>query len=127
MAKFNSGYLRTVDVQKTFFETTVTIKSKEEGSTIKKEEPGYLPGEFAPEKFTTTNNPVVNQGGGDAAGSTASNPLGSTASNPLGSTASNPATTEKSPTLVEDVPGAKGTTGSNTTSADQSKLLGGQK
>jgi hypothetical protein len=124
MAKFNSGYLRTVDVQKTFFETTVTIDA---AKTIKKEEPGYLPGEYAPGKFTTENQPVVNQGGGDAAGSTASNALGSTASNTLGSTASNPAATEKSPTLVEDVPGAKGTTGSNTTSAEQSKLVGGQK
>lgn len=120
MAKFNSGYLRTVDVQKTFFETTVTI---DKNKTIKKEYPGFLPGE-GPVK--TENQPVVNQGGGDAAGSTASN-AGSTASNTLGSTASNPATTEKSPTLVEEVPGSKGTTGSNTTSADQSKLLGGQK
>jgi len=124
MAKFNSGYLRTVDVQKTFFETTVTI-DKVKGT--KKEEPGYLPGEYAPDKFSTENVPVVNQGGDAATGSTASNPLGSTASNPLGSTASNPATTEKSPTLVEDVPGTKGTTGSNTTSTEQSKLLGGQK
>ena len=129
LAKFNSGYLRTVDVQKTFFETTVTT-SKEKGTT--KELPGYLPGE---KEFINQAPPppVVNQGGGDAAtGSTASNPLGSTASNPLGSTASNPlgstaSNPEKSPTLVEEIPGSKGTTGSNTTSTDQSKLVGGQK
>ena len=42
MAKFNSGYLRTVDTQKTFFETMMV--STTEG--LKTEPVGVLPGEF---------------------------------------------------------------------------------
>lgn len=42
MAKFNSGYLRTVDVQKTFFETTVKF---ENGKVASAEPVGILPGE----------------------------------------------------------------------------------
>jgi hypothetical protein len=42
MAKFNSGYLRTVDVQKTFFETTVQFK---DGKVVSAEPVGILPGE----------------------------------------------------------------------------------
>lgn len=49
MAKFNSGYLRTVDIQKTYFETTANIqigKDKVEREGVI-ELPGYLPGEFS--------------------------------------------------------------------------------
>jgi len=40
MAKFNSGYLRTVDVQKSYFETSVTIDST--GKEVKEEEAGSM-------------------------------------------------------------------------------------
>ena len=43
MAKFNSGYLRTVDVQKTFFETNATF-DKTADKVIFQETPGVLPG-----------------------------------------------------------------------------------
>jgi hypothetical protein len=70
MAKFNSGYLRTVDVQKTFFETNA--------STSGTEPPGVLPGEYLtpndskPAVVGSTGSGVVNQGG---------NPLSASASN----------------------------------------------
>ena len=131
MAKFNSGYLRTVDVQKTFFETTVTIKSKEEGSTITKEEPGYLPGEFAPEKFTTANNPVVNQGGdtgntGTTGTSGTSGDKGTSGDNGTsGNSGGDKGTSGDKGTIVPG--GDSGTKGTTGVSGDQSKLLCGQK
>ena len=72
MAKFNSGYLRTVDTQKTFFETMMV--STPEG--LKTEPVGVLPGEF---NLVKSNSDIaisgtivgsfstVNQGGGNAA------------------------------------------------------------
>ena len=130
MAKFNSGYLRTVDVQKTFFETTVTIKSKEEGSAITKEEPGYLPGEGA---VTTANNPVVNQGGGGDTGTsgttgTSGNQGGNgTQGGGNGTQGGGDGTQGTLPKTDVVVPGANGTQGTGGSSTEQSKLLGGQK
>lgn len=47
MAKFNSGYLRTVDIQKTYFETTASVKTDKNGKESEGplDRPGYLPGE----------------------------------------------------------------------------------
>ena len=57
MAKFNSGYLRTVDIQKTYFETTtqITKVSGEEKAGVA-EQAGFLP-ELVGEN---TNNNAVN-------------------------------------------------------------------
>jgi len=69
MAKFNSGYLRTVDVQKTFFETMLAITPN--GAI--NEPVGVLPGEYlykgeaAPAGATASGTGAVNQGGGNAA------------------------------------------------------------
>jgi hypothetical protein len=120
MAKFNSGYLRTVDVQKTFFETKAY---SDKNGTIQHEEPAALP-DGGLQALNLPKDPVpdVNQGGGNTqTGSTASN----TTSNPTGSTASN--ATNTSPTLVENVPGANSGSTASTTSGDQTKLVGGQK
>ena len=48
MAKFNSGYLRTVDIQKTYFETTASVKTKKDGTEYEGpiDRAGYLPGEL---------------------------------------------------------------------------------
>ncbi len=67
MAKFNSGYLRTVDVQKTFFETMLAVTPN---GTIN-EPVGVLPGEYlykgeaAPAGATASGTGAVNQGGGN--------------------------------------------------------------
>ena len=70
MAKFNSGYLRTVDTQKTFFETMMV--STPEG--LKTEPVGVLPGEFNLVKSNADiaisgtiigSFSTVNQGGGN--------------------------------------------------------------
>ena len=47
MAKFNSGYLRTVDIQKTYFETTAQINVDDNGTESEGviESAGILPGE----------------------------------------------------------------------------------
>ena len=54
MAKFNSGYLRTVDIQKTYFETDANVKvdknEREYEGTIEK--PGYLPEELTPDEYS---------------------------------------------------------------------------
>jgi len=71
MAKFNSGYLRTVDTQKSFFETMVI--STPEG--LKTEPVGVLLGEFNLVKANSditvsasaSNTGTVNQGGGNTA------------------------------------------------------------
>jgi hypothetical protein len=54
MAKFNSGYLRTVDVQRSYFETNIQIKKKPDGKSdgLKEEETGSM---FGDEKFATTS------------------------------------------------------------------------
>ena len=124
MAKFNSGYLRTVDVQKTFFETNVNFDSK---GNVKNQEPiGGLPGEdklvvFDTPKTVSATNSVTNQGGGNTqTGSTASNPPGSTASNTKDAT-------NTSPTTVQVIPGATSGSTASVSAVDQSKLVGGQK
>jgi hypothetical protein len=67
MAKFNSGYLRTVDVQKTFFETVVKMDGT--GNIISEEPVGVLPGEFTNSSNSEITAPEtirdVNQGGGN--------------------------------------------------------------
>ena len=81
MAKFNSGYLRTVDVQKTFFETTVKFDAVT-GKIISEEPAGVLPGEAkyvdvsgnSGTKGTSGDN--VNQGGGGGADGTSANTNG---------------------------------------------------
>jgi hypothetical protein len=62
MSKFNSGYLRTVDVQKTFFETSVKTETGADGKDIVtySKEMGKLPGD---ESVTTSF--VTPSGGGD--------------------------------------------------------------
>ena len=42
MAKFNSGYLRTVDVQKSYFETSVKISKNKNVEEVKEEEAGSM-------------------------------------------------------------------------------------
>lgn len=69
MAKFNSGYLRTVDVQKTFFETTVKFGA--DGKVASQEPVGIMPGEaeFKQDLGTSgtsgTSGTNGNQGGGN--------------------------------------------------------------
>jgi hypothetical protein len=71
MAKFNSGYLRTVDVQKTFFETTVKFGA--DGKVASQEPVGVMPGEaeFKSDLGTSgtsgagTSGTNGNQGGGN--------------------------------------------------------------
>ena len=69
MAKFNSGYLRTVDIQKTFFETTITTAK---GKTTSEEKPGMVVGDK--DAFRTIKPPEpppiaatgsVSEGGGN--------------------------------------------------------------
>lgn len=54
MAKFNSGYLRTVDIQKTFFETTLIVNDNGYVS----EPPGILPGATQSVNGTSLAAPV---------------------------------------------------------------------
>ena len=77
MAKFNSGYLRTVDIQKTFFETNGTFK---DGKFIS-DRAGVLPGSVNSTFESTTSN----------TGTTASTPLdsGATPIDTTGATSSN--------------------------------------
>lgn len=87
MAKFNSGYLRTVDVQKTFYETNSV--SGADGKTAYMEPVGILPlndqvygtsSSTGPTPAGTTNN---------------TNPNGGTPSNPTGGTPSTTPTKEE--------------------------------
>jgi hypothetical protein len=69
MAKFNSGYLRTVDVQKTFFETMLVMSPNGDIQ----EPVGVLPGEYlykgeASPSGTASGTGAVNQGGGNNSG-----------------------------------------------------------
>lgn len=124
MSKFNSGYLRTVDVQKTFFETTVQFK----GKTVTSAEPvGVLPGEAKFTEYpsssssgTSGTSGTINQGGGNSQLNASSGTSGTT-----GTTGKS---TEKSPTNLSAVPGQTGTTGtSGTSGTTQTKLEGGGK
>jgi hypothetical protein len=122
MAKFNSGYLRTVDVQKTFFETTVTI-DKKKNNAITKEDPGYLPGEGP---VRSDPAPVVNQGGGgDTGTSGTTGTSGNQGGN--GTQGGGDGTQGTLPKTDVVVPGANGTQGTGGSNTEQSKLLGGQK
>ena len=126
MAKFNSGYLRTVDVQKTFFETTVTI-SKTKGTT--KEYPGYLPGEGL---VRTENVPVVNQGGdtgntGTTGTSGTSGDKGTSGDNGTSGNSGDKGTSGGDKGTTVPGSGDSGTKGTTGVGGDQSKLLGGQK
>ena len=123
MAKFNSGYLRTVDVQKTFFETT---------STTEKSEPaGVLPGEWEykeeiPVAGTASGTGVVNQGGSPISGSPSSAtpspaPAATVAATP-GPISPAPAVPTQSP-----VPGQTSVQGTAVPSTEQTKLEGGAK
>ena len=123
MAKFNSGYLRTVDVQKTFFETT---------STTEKSEPaGVLPGEWEykeeiPAAGTASGTGVVNQGGSPISGSPSSAtpspaPAATVAATP-GPISPAPAVPTQSP-----VPGQTSVQGTAVPSTEQTKLEGGAK
>lgn len=125
MAKFNSGYLRTVDIQKTFFETTVNFDSK--GNFKNNETIGGLPGETGIVQAPIP--PPINEGGGGAgtgsSGSSGSSGTGSSGSSGSSGT-SGIGSNDKSSTDVK-VPGSLNSSGSSGTSGDQSKLVGGQK
>ena len=86
MGKFNSGYLRTVDVQKSFYETKTLPNTND-----KKTEPlGLLPLELTQEGIYKAGTP--SKTGGDVppagTGTTNTNPVGASPSVPLGSSAS---------------------------------------
>ena len=88
MAKFNSGYLRTVDVQKTFYETTVNFDNK---GNVKSEEPvGVLPGEavyksdLGTSGTSGTSGTNGNMGGGGGKDGTGGNKTGSDTSGTSG-------------------------------------------
>jgi len=79
MAKFNSGYLRTVDIQKTFFETTIT--TNKDGTTSSEEKPGLVIGDSDPYMVRPPAPPPptaatgsVSQGGGNTSAGTQSTP-----------------------------------------------------
>jgi hypothetical protein len=88
MGKFNSGYLRTVDVQKSFYETK-TLPGTGDGKT---EPLGLLPLEltqeniFKPGSASNTAGTPSNTGGTTPAAST-----GTTNTNPPGASPSVPA------------------------------------
>jgi hypothetical protein len=80
MAKFNSGYLRTVDVQKTFYETNSIVGT--DGKTKYMEPVGILP--LNDQVYGSASNT-----GASPAGTTNNtNPTGGTPSNPTGGTPS---------------------------------------
>lgn len=72
MAKFNSGYLRAVDVQKTYYETGGAAVGTGKDAKIVAEPIGILPGEtyFKPEDYATATQ------SGTASGGSASTPQG---------------------------------------------------
>jgi hypothetical protein len=86
MGKFNSGYLRTVDVQKSFYETK-TLPNTDDRKT---EPLGLLPLELTQEGIYKAGSPS-NTGGGDvppANTGTTNNPTGASPSVPPGLSAS---------------------------------------
>ena len=125
MAKFNSGYLRTVDVQKTFFETTVKFDT--DGNVTSQEPVGVLPGEAKYVDMSTsgtsgTSGTNGNQGGGnggDNKGDTSGTRGNSGDTSGTSGTRGNIGKTE-SPTNVEGVPGADGK--KTLTKEEQAKL-----
>ena len=126
MAKFNSGYLRTVDVQKTFFETTVQFQK---GQVVSAEPVGVMPGEYmyTPEPTgsagTSGTSGTINTGGNPkiegSSGSSGTQGTGGVDGKKDSATITNnttPGTTS----------GNQGTSGT-LTSPDQTKLVGGKK
>jgi hypothetical protein len=89
MSKFNSGYLRTIDVQKSFYETKTLP-----GSNNSKTEPlGFLP-------LEVNNKLIYTEGTSSVVGTTPSN----TGANPTGTTNNNP--TGASPSTAGATPSA---------------------
>jgi len=124
MAKFNSGYLRTVDVQKTFFETTVQFK----GGKVTSQEPvGVMPGEAKYVDISNTSGTSGssgssgNLGGGNQKDNNSSGSSGSSGSNGTGGV--DGINSGKSDTKV---PGQNGTSGKKKT-ATKSKVEGKKK
>lgn len=126
MAKFNSGYLRTVDTQRTFLETTILMSGK---SVTGQEAPGGLVGDVG--SFTQADPPVpplgsagsngssgdTNTGGGNTqTGSSGSSGTGTSGSSGTGTTG------------TSGTGGVKGATiqGTSGTSSTASKTEGGQ-
>jgi hypothetical protein len=128
MAKFNSGYLRTVDVQKTFFETTVNF---EKGQVKSAEPVGVMPGEYlyTPEPTgsagTSGTSGTLNQGGNPKDGVPGSS--GSSGTQGTGGVdAKKDTATIPNNTVPGSGNGIQGTQGT-LTSPDQTKLVGGKK
>ncbi len=139
MSKFNSGYLRTVDVQKTFFETNILFGAN---GSIKQEEFGKLTGESKTSEVQSEvkppdntnqgggNTPTGTQSGGTQSGGTQSGGTqsggtqsGGTQNNGTSNTGGTPSNTGGALS-----PGSQigGNTASNTGN-DQTKMTGGQK
>jgi len=106
MAKFNSGYLRTVDIQKTYFETNLKI-DEEGNSQPTSEAVGVLPGEeslvvfSAPPAAANSGNSNTNAptGGSMSSANNASVPTAGTSSTtPTAGTSSTPINTTTSAT-----------------------------
>ena len=124
MAKFNSGYLRTVDVQKTFFETTVKFGA--DGKVASQEPVGVMPGEaeFKSDLGTSgtsgTSGTNGNQGGGNTNNGDTSGKSGDTSGTQgTQGTQGNIGKTETS-TNVKEVPGSG--TQKTLTKEEQAKL-----
>jgi len=126
MAKFNSGYLRTVDTQRTFFETTIEFKgdnltSKEVPGALLGDKEGWatIPPPAPPVAPANSGTVSVSQGGGNTptgGGGTVSTATGGTVST----------ATNNGPTNVV-VPGQNATGSTVSTASDQqSKTTGGQ-
>jgi hypothetical protein len=126
MAKFNSGYLRTVDVQKTFFETNATF-DKEKDQVIFQETPGVLPGsKNSNVTFITPNIGATTSSVNGATTSVVNNSIIPTDKTvlptPLSATVSSPIVSPE--TGVKGAPGSEGTA-STTTSNTPTKQEGG--
>lgn len=138
MSRFNSGYLRTVDTQRSYLETTII--SNKAGDTTSEEQPGSLPGEgLITYKYETakenpntsgngsngsngSNGNAVNQGGGggDLGSMGTKGTSGSNGSS--GTDGSNGSNGSQGKT---DVPGS-GTQGTKGTNGDQSRIEDGK-
>ena len=142
MSKFNSGYLRTVDTQRSFFETNVIL-----GNVNKKEKVGELPfgeltlldkvGEDPPKNVNQgggnnpTNEGANNSSGTSGTGSSGTSGTGSSGTSGTGS--SGTSGTGSSGTSGTGSSGTSGTSGikksetSNSKVTDDAKVPGGTK
>jgi len=124
MAKFNSGYLRTVDVQKTFFETTVKFNA--DGKVASQEPVGVMPGEaeFKSDLGTAgtsgTSGTNGNQGGGNTNNGDTSGKSGDTSGTRGTQGTQGDMGKTQSPTNVNGTPGAN--TQKPLTKEEQAKL-----